>query len=83
MIKILTAFVLAAVCLPALAQNGTVVVYRPGKYVGSALKPSVYVDGTEVGRLKNGRYMYPSGGVRDQKQISRGDLKALASGIVL
>lgn len=55
--KVLAACVLAAVSLPALAQNGTVVVYRPGKYVGSALKPSVYVDGNEVGRLKNGRYI--------------------------
>jgi hypothetical protein len=48
---------LAASCALSLAQDGTVVVYRPGKYVGSALKPSVYVDGSEVGRLKNGRYM--------------------------
>lgn len=55
--KGLVVFVLAAACLPALAQNGTVVVYRPGKYTGSALKPSVYVDGHEVGRLKNGRYL--------------------------
>jgi PEGA domain/Protein of unknown function (DUF2846) len=42
---------------PALAQDGTVVVYRTSKYVGSALKPSVYVDGNQVGRLKNGHYM--------------------------
>jgi hypothetical protein len=55
--KGLVIFVLAAACLPALAQNGTVVVYRPGKYVGSALKPSIYADGNEVGRLKNGRYL--------------------------
>lgn len=54
---ILAVIVLAASCAPSLAQDGTVVVYRPGKYVGSALKPSVYVDGSEVGRLKNGRYM--------------------------
>jgi PEGA domain-containing protein/uncharacterized protein DUF2846 len=54
---ILAVVVLAASCAPSLAQDGTVVVYRPGKYVGSALKPSVYVDGSEVGRLKNGRYM--------------------------
>jgi hypothetical protein len=53
--KILAVFVLAAACLSA--QDGTVVVYRQGKYVGSALKPSVYVDGNEVGRLKNGRYL--------------------------
>jgi hypothetical protein len=41
----------------AVAQDGTVVVYRPGKYVGSALKPSVYVDGDQVARLGNGRYI--------------------------
>lgn len=55
--KILTACVLAVAYLPALAQSGTVIVYRPGKYVGSALKPSVYIDGNEVGRLKNGHYI--------------------------
>ncbi|MGD0163716.1 MAG: PEGA domain-containing protein [Candidatus Sulfotelmatobacter sp.] len=55
--RILVTFILAAACLPALAQNGTVIVYRPGKYVGSALKPSVYVDGNEAGRLKNGHYI--------------------------
>ena len=57
---ILVAVVLAASLsyhVPALAQDGTVIVYRPNKYVGSALKPSVYVDGNQVGRLKNGRYL--------------------------
>jgi len=44
-------------CVSALAQNGTVVVYRPSKFVGSALKPSVYVDGSQIGRLENGRYV--------------------------
>jgi uncharacterized protein DUF2846 len=61
---ILALFVLALGCLPALAQNGTVVVYRPGKYTGSALKPSVYVDGNQVARLGNGRYVslqFPAG----------------------
>jgi hypothetical protein len=52
--KILTVFVLAAGLL-ASAQDGTVVVYRQGKYVGSALKPSVYVDGNQLARLGNGR----------------------------
>lgn len=41
----------------AQAQNGTVVVYRASKYTGSALKPSVYVDGNQVARLGNGRYI--------------------------
>ncbi len=39
------------------AQDGTVVVYRQSKYVGSALKPSVYVDGNQATRLGNGRYV--------------------------
>jgi PEGA domain/Protein of unknown function (DUF2846) len=48
---------LLSCCSEILAQDGTVVVYRTRKYVGSALRPSVYVDGTDVGRLGNGRYM--------------------------
>ena len=54
---ILAVLVLAAGCLSAVAQDGTVVVYRPSKYTGSALKPSVYVDGTQAARLGNGRYI--------------------------
>jgi hypothetical protein len=50
-------FALTAGCLCASAQDGTVVVYRPGKFTGSALKPSVYVDGSQVTRLGNGRYV--------------------------
>lgn len=37
-------------------QNSTLVIYRPKRFFGSALKPSVYVDGKEIGRLVNGRY---------------------------
>jgi hypothetical protein len=51
-------------CGAAPAQQGTVVVFRSSKYVGSALKPSVYVDGKQVCRLSNGRYFsfqLPSG----------------------
>lgn len=51
------AVLLALGCVPAFAQDGAVVIYRPGKFVGSALKPSVYVDGYEAGRLENGRYI--------------------------
>ena len=51
------AVLLSVGCMPALAQDGAVVVYRPSKFVGSALKPSVYVDGYEAGRLENGRYI--------------------------
>jgi hypothetical protein len=55
--KMILAVLLAIGCMPALAQDGSVVVYRPSKFVGSALKPSVYVDGYEAGRLENGRYI--------------------------
>jgi len=51
------AVLLALGCMPAFAQDGAVVIYRPSKFVGSALKPSVYVDGYEAGRLENGRYI--------------------------
>lgn len=44
-----------AFVIPAFAQDGTVIVYRPGKFTGSALKPSIYVDGNQVARLANGR----------------------------
>jgi hypothetical protein len=56
MSKVLKVFVLFAGLL-ASAQDGTVVVYRQGKYAGSALKPSIYVDGNQVARLGNGRYV--------------------------
>src|ERR1700727_2127038 len=54
---VLAILVLAAGCVPALAQDGTVVVYRASKFTGSALKPSVYVDGNQVARLENGYYI--------------------------
>ena len=50
-------FWLAVGFVPALAQDGTVVVFRPSKFIGSALKPSVYVDGNQAARLENGRYV--------------------------
>jgi len=55
--NILAVAVLAAACLPVVAQNGTLIIYRPGKFVGSALKPSIYVDGNQAARLANGRYV--------------------------
>lgn len=55
--KMILAVLLALGCMPAFAQDGAVVIYRPSKFVGSALKPSVYVDGYEAGRLENGRYI--------------------------
>ncbi|HEU4507862.1 MAG TPA: DUF2846 domain-containing protein, partial [Pyrinomonadaceae bacterium] len=41
---------------PGGAQDATVFIYRPSKYAGSALEPSVFVDKTEVARMDNGRY---------------------------
>jgi len=49
--------VLLLFAVASFAQNGTVVVYRQSKYVGSALKPSVYIDGSQATRLGNGRYV--------------------------
>jgi hypothetical protein len=48
--------VLLLLAVASFAQDGTVVVYRQSKYVGSALKPSVYIDGNQAARLGNGRY---------------------------
>jgi hypothetical protein len=38
-------------------RTATIIFYRPGAFYGKALKPSVYVDGEEVGRLKSGKYI--------------------------
>lgn len=38
------------------SQDAIVFIYRPAKYAGSALEPSVFVDKTEVARMDNGRY---------------------------
>lgn len=35
----------------------TVYIYRPSKMVGKALEPSVFVDGVELARMDNGRYV--------------------------
>ena len=39
------------------SQDATVFIYRPGKYVGKVLEPSVFIDKTEVARMDNGRYL--------------------------
>lgn len=36
--------------------TATLVFYRPKRFVGSGLTPSVYFDGEEIARLDNGRY---------------------------
>jgi hypothetical protein len=38
------------------AGKAVVIVYRPGKFTGKALEPSVYCDGKEVARMDNDRY---------------------------
>lgn len=37
--------------------KATVFIYRPKKLVGSALEPSVFCDGIELGRMDNGRFI--------------------------
>ena len=38
------------------AEDATVFIYRPHKWPGRALEPSVFVDETELARMDNGRY---------------------------
>ena len=40
----------------ASSEEATVFIYRPNKYVGKALEPSVFVDETELARMDNGRF---------------------------
>lgn len=40
----------------ASAEDATVFIYRPNKWGGRALEPSVFVDETELARMDNGRY---------------------------
>lgn len=45
---------------PAMAadtgKDSTIVFFREGHFTGSALKPSIYLDGKELDRLANGRW---------------------------
>ncbi len=38
------------------SQTTSLVIFREGHFTGSALKPSIYIDGREVTRIKNGSY---------------------------
>jgi hypothetical protein len=38
------------------AQSATLIFYREAHFGGSARKPSIYIDGIEASRLKNGSY---------------------------
>lgn len=40
----------------ASSEEATVFIYRPKKFTGRALEPSVFVDETELARMDNGRY---------------------------
>jgi hypothetical protein len=44
----------------AQSSKATVYVYRYKQFVGSALAPSIYCDGTELARMENGRYFTAS-----------------------
>ncbi|MGC1482286.1 MAG: DUF2846 domain-containing protein [Candidatus Acidiferrum sp.] len=37
-------------------KDSTIVFFRESHYVGSALKPSIYLDGKDLDRLENGRW---------------------------
>ncbi len=37
-------------------EKVTLYIYRPKKFVGGALEPSIFVNGTELARMDNGRY---------------------------
>jgi hypothetical protein len=39
-----------------IAADSTIIFFREGHFAGSALKPSVYLDGKELDRLANGRW---------------------------
>lgn len=45
-----------AAAAPTSDAKATLYVYRPRRYTGAALKPSVYADDTELARLENGRF---------------------------
>jgi hypothetical protein len=48
------------IALPLLAidgRNATVYVYRPAALTGMAKRPSIYVDGLEIARLRSGMYL--------------------------
>ena len=38
------------------SKDSTIVFFREGHFTGSALKPSIYLDGKELDRLSNGRW---------------------------
>jgi hypothetical protein len=56
MTKIL-GLVLAFAASLSVAQDSTVVVFRRSDFTGSALKPSIYIDGSQAARLGNGHYL--------------------------
>jgi len=38
------------------SKGGLIVFFRPKRFTGSGLTPSIYVDGSQIARLDNGRY---------------------------
>jgi|ERR1700733_7260232 len=55
--NILAILIFIVGAISAVGQDGTVVVFRRSAFTGGALKPSIYVDGSQETRLKNGRYI--------------------------
>jgi hypothetical protein len=53
---VLLVFVTVALAQQSADDHGLLVFHRPKRFVGSALTPSILVDGREVARLDNGRY---------------------------
>lgn len=53
------------------AKDSTIVFFREGHLAGSALKPSIYLDGKEVNRLANGRWFSVRGAGQTRTSIQR------------
>ena len=56
--RLLMLFLLTLLVVPLCSAQelALLVFYRPNRYYGNALAPSVYVDGNQIARLDNGRF---------------------------
>lgn len=76
----------AAVQATPVQSTGTLVFYRPRRYWGSALTPSVMVNGADTARLDNGRFFVvtlPAGKVKIESSMKHDPLEVeLAPGKV-
>ncbi len=74
LVILMVVLVSASLTLSAQAddEDGLVVFFRPKRFTGKALTPSVYVDGKQVARLDNGRFFsmkLPAGGHEIQSSM--------------